>query len=122
MKKSKAVGEVGSGAALVSGNCGRGKDAECGMKDPAECAMHARETKAVLATLKAGRAISAKNAAVLNQAIEHMANSTKCIKDVLAAEDPADEQTENPSEPNDDIDPTQRRLRAVQALKDQLKL
>lgn len=32
-----------SGGLLVMGNCGRSKDEECGMKNPAECAIHAED-------------------------------------------------------------------------------
>ncbi|MGH6967566.1 MAG: hypothetical protein ACREEN_00480, partial [Stellaceae bacterium] len=105
MKKAAAgagEGDPAAGGLLVEdedqtpviGNCGRPADEACGMKDPAECAVHAptelddneagKHVSALLkryfnmdlpqiraALLRAGRRLSAKTEAALKTALEH---------------------------------------------------
>lgn len=51
---------------------------------------------------KAGRAVSAANAALLHKAMEHHASATECLKTVLAGNEPDDDG--NDSEPDADPD------------------
>lgn len=66
--------------------CGNAKDQECGMIDPAQCAMHNYLDEGAKAAhaVKAGRRISAANTASLNKAVEH-------IQSVLDSNEPAEE-------------------------------
>jgi HK97 family phage prohead protease len=127
----KAMDEE-SASPLVA-TCGRAKDMECGMKDPAECAIHAPETKAV--TTKAGRKISAANKAKLQEALDHHEKSAQCIRDVLGDdgdddddEDPnAEEPDKSPAAPEvqveelrDDLSPAELRAAEVRAIRDAL--
>src|SRR5579872_52848 len=119
MKKSAGEGtNAGGGAVVPMGDCGRDKDMECGMKDPAECMTHAPEDKsAPPRKRKSGRTISAKNKAKLEEAMGYHDAATKCIKDVIDPPDdtepdldPDDDMTD-PNNPNDDLDPVKRRQR-----------
>ena len=116
----KAMGEDNEGAPVVGANCGRERAADCGMKDPADCAIHApkgdcgREqeetcgmadpmecsthyaTTKARKTRKAGRRISSENKALLEKALDHHAQASKCIKDVLASNDPEPDEDSAP--------------------------
>jgi len=129
MKKSAGEGtNAGGGAVVPMGDCGRDKDMECGMKDPAECMTHAPEDKsAPPRKRKSGRTISAKNKAKLEEAMGYHDAATKCIKDVIDPPDdtepdldPDDDMTD-PNNPNDDLDPVKRRQREARALRESLK-
>jgi HK97 family phage prohead protease len=114
--KAKAESEATDGALVPDGNCGRAKDVPCGMIDQQECAVHyvAPAPKA-----KAGRRISAANAALLQKAMDHHAAATQCIKDVLDSNEPDGDEEPDPSD-----DPEKQRaerLRRARALKDSLK-
>lgn len=91
--KRRALGEDGGGSDLVpdedggdgsdapDGNCGRDADETCGMIDPQECAVH--RVPVVDPKSKSGRKISAKNKALLEEAMDHHAQASACIKSVL---------------------------------------
>lgn len=130
-----AGGSAGAAeAAKAGGSCGREKDEECGMIDPAECMIHAPENKSASVELseevkamlaKAGRRISAKNKAMLEQAIGHHESATKCIKDVLDDPGEGDDAGGDPESPEaqditEDLNPTQRRLKEVRSIRETL--
>ena len=92
MKDGKAMDEIGDEAVVPVGNCGRSEDMECGMKDPAECAIHAPKDKAK--RLKAGRRVSQQNADHLNKAMEHI----KSVLDSNADDEPDDDDQPDPAD------------------------
>ena len=129
----KAFGEAKSaaGADVPPGNCGLGKDDECGMKDSSQCAVHAapKEKLAPVPENKSGRRISSANEALLHKAMEHHASATKCIQDVLASNAAVDMDDDEESEsPGDDllVEPTEEQMRVARlaearALKESVK-
>lgn len=98
---SKAQGESSNtdGGAVLGPYCGKAKSEECGMKDPQQCATHCDPNKA----FKAGRKISAKNAAHLEKALDHMGACMDCIKAVQNSNDP-DDDGDDDSNPKKDPD------------------
>jgi HK97 family phage prohead protease len=83
----KAFGEAKSAdpADMPPGNCGLAKDTECGMKNIAQCAVHAppKDKTTTAPENKSGRRISTANEALLKEAMDHHASATKCIQTVL---------------------------------------
>jgi HK97 family phage prohead protease len=78
--------------------CSRAKDKDCGMLDPAECAIHRDMTEAEKAAAihKAGRRISASNIDALNKAMDHIKS---VVESNASAEedDPATDPAETPA-------------------------
>ena len=125
-KKFEDAGKSAPDDKVPTGNCGRAADMECGMRDPAECAIHAQPaTKSVTAPeKKTGRRISAANEAKLKEAMGHHESMGKCILDVLdsnAADEPEDdlqpESLEVPLIPMTDEEKRLKRLEEARALK-----
>jgi len=82
-----------------------------------------------LAVVKAGRRISAANQAKLQEAMDHHASATQCIKDVLASNEPDDEPDDDGDEMTivappkaEETDPRAARLAEARALKASVKL
>lgn len=132
MKKSKAAGDGtdSAGGALVAapvGNCGMAKDEECGMKDPQMCSIHFTPPKA----FKTGRRVSAATRSKMEEAIAHHEAATKCLKDIMEADEPAEPDLDDdgptpsptPAGPDEPVDlsPEERRLREARALKAKLR-
>lgn len=116
--------KAADGDGPMPGNCGRAKDEECGMKNPMECCVHAPpvESNTAAPAQKAGRRISSANAALLQEAMDHHASATKCIKDVLAsnesdgADDPDNNDGNNIEIPLTDEAKRAKRLREAREL------
>lgn len=120
--EGKSISEDGT----PLGDCGRDKDEECGMKDPAECAVHAPPKEKVIAdpAIKSGRRISNANAALLQEAMDHHASATKCIKDVLASnatDEPETDENDIEVHPPSDEEKRKQRLKEAAALKASVK-
>lgn len=90
---------------LPPGNCGRASAAECGMKDPKECAMHRggagmddpEGSAAEVPLIKAGRRISAAN-------VEKLAKARAHIDDVLQSNDASSDVDDDITDPVVDPD------------------
>jgi HK97 family phage prohead protease len=91
-----------------------------------------KATDIIAPEIKAGRAISSANAALLQEAMDHHESATKCIKAVLgsASDDPdadGDDDTNDPMDQNDKpvtvitLDARAQRLKEVADLKASLK-
>jgi HK97 family phage prohead protease len=122
--KAKAAGEGAdpAGGELVGapmGTCGRDQGAECGMKDPQECAVHYVPAKSA----KAGRRISAATRAKMEEAIGYHEAATQCLKDVMDDGDDLDDDGGTPPAPADVgpddpyLTPEERRLKEAEAIR-----
>ena len=82
-------------------------DAPAAVLDEASAVIDAYDEKMVKTTIapiiKAGRAVSAANAELLQKAMDHHASATECIKSVLAGSAP-DDGDGNDNEPDNDPD------------------
>lgn len=92
---NKAMGDDGDTAIVPTGYCGNDADEECLMKDPQQCAVHAKPPDKALH--KAGRRISSKN-------MDHLAKAAGHIKAIMDSNEPDDEDGETDPDPNDGAD------------------
>lgn len=122
-EKAFGIGEgadkaLGDDDVPTGAHCGRGKDEECGMKDPGECAIHRQPPPE---NGKSGRRISAANRALLEKALEHHANCADCIKSVLDSDDDPADGADQPTDDGADEDKARaRRQAAARKLREEL--
>lgn len=124
-ESGKAIGEgdaSGAGNLVPLGSCGRDKSQECGMKDPAECAIHAPPVDKTQAPVdRSGRRVSSANEALIRQAMDHHASASACLQKVLdsnaTAEDPDGDGDNDLVVVDPEEDPRAKRIREAKALK-----